>query len=97
MFQTSPIAFLVALANLPVLASLPPSPQNTVDLQVGRTDLNLCGPNLLERRQKYFIIQHCSGGRGGSGEKMCRNLQSFPTILAEIVVLELSPSGNPQC
>ena len=42
---------------------LPPPLPNNVDLWVGKTGLNLCGANLLERLQKFFVIQHCTGGR----------------------------------
>ena len=65
----------------------PPSPQNNVDLLVGRTDLNLHAPNLPQRWQKFFVNQHCTGGggEGGSVEKMCGNLRIVPTILAGIV------------
>ena len=40
---------------------------------------------VLQKWEKFFIIQHCIGGKGGSGEKMREILRSVPTILAGMV------------
>jgi len=40
---------------------------------------------VLQKWKTFFIIQHCTGWRGGSEEKKRGNLRSVPTILAWIV------------